>query len=136
MPHASRERAAEQFARKIVVDQRHAAGKHVQHVPVGFGLGDQMDRTPCCRCLQVFEEPGRDRVVVQAGDEIRLDARRQQRLEHGLHGDDHRPPARSRRPQFLQQVHVLCQARARRDQNRRHPGVGVLQQVQMGGVVA
>ena len=109
----------------LVADQRQGAGVQREDGRRGLGFGHQLRGQ---RGRQPLEEAGADVVVVQRGDEVRFDAQLQQRLERGLHGDDHAPA--DHRPD---QVLVLPQRRAGRDDQGGVPLVGVLQPAGAGG---
>ncbi len=93
---------AQALAGKGVAQQRDRGGVGVDHVPVGLGLGNQVD---VFEVVDVLEEAFGDFVVVEAGNEVRNDASLKQHAKDGLDAADDGVAFG-----VGEQVHVLGQA--------------------------
>ena len=99
----------EELGEAVVLGAAQDARPGVQDRRVALGLGDERDALDVFFRQALVETPA-DLVVIQSGDEMGLDAPRQQRTQHRLHRDEDELLAD---PRLLEQVQVSPKARAR-----------------------
>lgn len=115
LSHLASEGLAQHARESVVLNAANYAGERAENCTVGLGLNDERD-TFDVFFGKTFVETRADFVVVERGDEMGLNAFRQQLLEDRLRGDDDDSIADAGR---LKKIDIPAQARARRDHNCR-----------------